>query len=113
MADLKKRNTVTKKRLITEISKEQKMHPKDVKLVLQAALDKVVESLANGDRLEIRNFGVFETVDRKGKIGRNPKEPEKEIPIPPRKAVKFSPGKEMKEKIGRKFPPTTPPPGIL
>jgi len=75
------------------------MHPNDVRIVVQSFLDKVTESLSNGERLEFRDFGVFEVVLRKKKIGRNPKKASEPIEIPARNAVKFSPGKKMRQII--------------
>lgn len=57
------------------------IHPSDVNQVIQAFLDKITESLANGARLEFRDFGVFEVVERKQKIGRNPKKADVDIVI--------------------------------
>jgi len=59
----------------------------------------MTEYLSDGDRLEFRDFGVFEVVKRKQKIGRNPKNAAVPIIIPERKAVKFTPGKKMKNLI--------------
>jgi len=91
--------TITKKKLIQQISQAKKMHPNDVRNVVQAFLDAMTESLSQGDRLEFRDFGVFEVVQRKQKIGRNPKNASVPIVIPPRKAVKFTPGKKMRQLI--------------
>ena len=55
--------------------------------------------LTEGNRLEFRDFGVFEVVERKQKVGRNPKNPSVAVIIPARRAVKFSPGKKMKRLI--------------
>jgi nucleoid DNA-binding protein len=54
--------------------------------------------------LEFRDFGVFEIVERKQKIGRNPKNAAVPIVIPARAAVKFTPGKKMKELVEHKEP---------
>jgi integration host factor subunit beta len=94
--DKKKQNT-TKKTLINSIAQDKQIHPNDIRQVVQAFLDKVIESLAKGDRLEFREFGVFEVVQRKQKIGRNPKKADTPIVIPARLAVKFTPGQKMKE----------------
>src|SRR5262245_22542140 len=59
----------------------------------------IVESLLKGDRVELRNFGVFEVVDRAARIARNPKATTQEVFIPKRKMVKFSQGRIMEEKI--------------
>ncbi len=91
--------TVTKKKLIQQISQKKGLHPNDVRNVIQEFLDSMTGTLSEGDRLEFRDFGVFEVVERKQKIGRNPKNAEVPIVIPPRKAVKFTPGKKMKKLI--------------
>lgn len=91
--------TKTKKDLVQEIAQEHNMHPNDVRCVVQSFLDKMMETLSEGQRLEFRHFGVFEVVNRKAKVGRNPKKADVAIMIPPRKAVKFTPGKRMKEMI--------------
>ncbi len=91
--------TVTKKKLIQKISQARGLHPNDVRNVIQAFLDAMTTSLSTGDRLEFRDFGVFEVVERKQKIGRNPKNASVPIVIPARKAVKFTPGKKMRKLI--------------
>ena len=95
----KKKSTVTKKKLINSISQEKGIHPNDVRNVIQAFLDKMTDSLSEGNRLEFRDFGVFEVVERKPKIGRNPKNASVPILIPARNAVKFTPGKKMRRLI--------------
>lgn len=94
-----KKNTMTKKRLINSIATEKELHPSDVRHVIQSFLDKMTECLAEGERLEFRDFGVFEVVERKQKIGRNPKNAAVPIIIPARNAVKFTPGKKMRKLI--------------
>jgi integration host factor subunit beta len=92
-------STITKKKLIQTISQERGVHPNDVRNVIQSFLDAMTDYLAKGDRLEFRDFGVFEIVERKQKIGRNPKNAAVPIVIPARLAVKFTPGKKMKKLI--------------
>lgn len=96
---INKKSTMTKKKLINSISQDKGIHPNDVRHVIQAFLDKMTECLQNGDRLEFRDFGVFEVVERKQKIGRNPKNAAVPIIIPARPAVKFTPGKKMRKLI--------------
>lgn len=91
--------TVTKKKLVQMISQKCGMHPNDVRNVTQSFLDLMTDFLAHGDRLEFRDFGVFEIVERKQKIGRNPKNASVPIVIPARAAVKFTPGKRMKHLV--------------
>jgi len=89
--------TITKKKLIQVISQQRGVHPNDVRNVIQSFLDAMTDCLSKGDRLEFRDFGVFEIVERKQKIGRNPKNASVPIVIPARQAVKFTPGKKMKK----------------
>lgn len=99
MTTLTKKSTMTKKKLISSISHEKGIHPNDVRHVIQSFLDKMTDCLSEGDRLEFRDFGVFEVVERKQKIGRNPKKAAEPIVIPARNAVKFTPGKKMRKRI--------------
>ncbi len=92
-------STMTKKKLINIISQENKIHPNDVRKVIQSFLNKMTCSLSEGHRLEFRDFGVFEVVERKQKIGRNPKNANIPIVIPARNAVKFTPGKKMRQLV--------------
>lgn len=108
--------TITKKKLIQMISQGQGVHPNDVRNVIQSFLDTMTDFLSKGDRLEFRDFGVFEIVERKQKIGRNPKNAAVPIIIPARPAVKFTPGKKMRKMIekpsaGGQRPSPTPSPG--
>lgn len=94
--------TITKKKLIQKISQKEGMHPNEVRNVIQSFLDEMTDYLSQGDRLEFRDFGVFEIVERKQKIGRNPKNASVPILIPARKAVKFTSGKRMRRLLEEK-----------
>ncbi len=103
--------TLTKRDLVTRISNETGLVQQQVLDVVQKTLDYIAEALAKGDKVELRNFGVFEVKVRKARIGRNPNAPETDVPIPERSVVKFKPGKEMRAevlKIGTTPPPATP-----
>jgi len=54
--------------------------------------------LMRGEKIELRNFGVFKLKQRKSRTGRNPRTGEV-VPVPPRKVVVFKAGLEMKQKI--------------
>lgn len=90
---------LTKRDLVIRISNETGMVQQDVLNVIQKTLDYLTESLAKGQSVELRNFGVFEVKLRKARVGRNPNKPENDVPIPPRAVVKFKAGKEMKAKV--------------
>ena len=96
--------TITKRELAIKITdqlgiKGLALTQQDVLEVVQSLIDEITESLAQGDTVVMRNFGTFEVREMKAKIGRNPKNPSNPVPIPARAAVKFKPGKEMKEKV--------------
>lgn len=90
---------LTKKDIVTRISKEMGIRQLDVFEIVQKTLDSVVEALAKGQDVEFRNFGVFEVRLTKSRIGRNPHKPNKDIVIPARATVKFKAGKVMRQRV--------------
>ena len=93
---------LTKRDLVTQISKETDITQQDVYLVIQKALDGIVDALEAGKHVEFREFGVFEVASRKARIGRNPNKPEDVVMIPVRRVVKFKPGKRMRDMLAGK-----------
>ncbi len=91
--------TLTKRDLVVRISDETGLIQSQVFDVVQKTLDHIAESLAKGDKVELRNFGVFEVKTRKARVGRNPNKPETDVPIPARAMVKFKAGKEMRAEV--------------
>ncbi|HXT09946.1 MAG TPA: HU family DNA-binding protein [Candidatus Angelobacter sp.] len=98
--------TLTKRDLVTRISNETGLVQQQVLDVVQKTLDYIAESLSKGDKVELRNFGVFEVKIRKARVGRNPNSPETDVPIPERCVVKFKPGKEMRAEVIKIAPKT-------
>lgn len=90
---------MTKRDLLVSISEKTGMTQAQVLRILQATLDHISNAVAKGTTVELRNFGVFEVKVRKARVGRNPKRPDTPVPIPRRAAVKFKPGKEMREAV--------------
>jgi nucleoid DNA-binding protein len=90
---------MTKRDLVIRISNETGLVQQQVLDVVQKTLDYIAQALARGEKIELRNFGVFEVKIRKARVGRNPNAPEKDVPIPQRAVVKFKPGKEMRETV--------------
>jgi nucleoid DNA-binding protein len=72
-----------------------------VKEVIQKTLDYIVESLAAGNSVELRNFGVFRVRTRRARLGRNPNKPDQEVRIPAKKVPDFKPGRIMKARVER------------
>ena len=91
--------TLTKRDLVIRISNETGLIQQQVLEVVQKTLDYISEALSKGDKVELRNFGVFEVKVRKARIGRNPNAPATDVPIPERSVVKFKPGKEMRAEV--------------
>jgi nucleoid DNA-binding protein len=91
--------TLTKRDLVIRISGETSLGQQQVFDVIQKTLDYISEALAKGDKVELRNFGVFEVKVRKARVGRNPNKPEVDVPIPARSMVKFKAGKEMRADV--------------
>lgn len=91
--------SLTKRDLVTRISLETGLVQQQVLDVVQKTLDYIAQSVAKGQKVELRNFGVFEVKIRKARVGRNPNSPEKDVPIPQRAVVKFKPGKEMRDEV--------------
>jgi nucleoid DNA-binding protein len=91
--------TLTKRDLVVRISEETGLIQTQVFDVVQKTLDYISEALAKGDKVELRNFGVFDVRIRKARVGRNPNQPKTNVPIPTRATVKFRAGKEMRSQV--------------
>ena len=89
---------LTKRDLVVRISNETGMVQQDVLNVIQRTLDHLTESLAHGQAVELRNFGVFEVKLRKARVGRNPKTGAT-IKIPAKTVVKFRVAKAAKDAL--------------
>ncbi len=89
---------MTKKDIILKVSDDTNLKQTDVKKVVQKVFDYMVEALVRGEKIELRNFGVFKIKERKSRTGRNPRTGQV-VPVPPRKVVVFKPGLEMKHDI--------------
>ena len=97
--------TVTKRDLVIRLSNEVGMTQQEVLRILQKSLDLITAELAGGNTVVMRNFGTFEVRVTKAKVGRNPKDPGKEVPIPAqgRRQVQAGQGNEGKGRP-RPFP---------
>ena len=91
--------TITKKELIDRIAENTGNRRVQVKRVVQQFLDEIVNELGRGNRLEFRDFGVFETKLRKARKAQNPKTLEP-VAVPEKRTVKFKVGRLMKQRLG-------------
>ncbi len=91
--------TLTKREIVMKIATDTGLTQAEVFNVVQMTFDAITQTLAKNDRVELRDFGVFEAVVRKARVGRNPNNPEIDVLIPRRAMVKFKAGKTMREKV--------------
>lgn len=91
--------TITKKELVNRIADRTGQTKVVTKEIIQHFLDEIISELAQGNRLEFRDFGVFEVKFRKARRAQNPRTLEK-VHVPPKKVVKFKVGRVMREKVG-------------
>jgi len=90
--------TITKKELIDRIADVTQERRIQVKRIVQQFLDEVISELGRGNRLEFRDFGVFETKVRKARRAQNPKTLQP-VDVPEKRTVKFKIGRLMKQKL--------------
>ena len=90
--------TITKKELIDRIAEKTDTKRVLVKRVVQLFLVEIVAELGKSNRLEFRDFGVFETKIRKARKAQNPKTLEP-VAVPEKRTVKFKVGRLMKDKL--------------
>ena len=92
----------TKRELVLRVARETELTQEQVHDAVQKSLNIIAETLLSGRAIEFRDFGVFEMVSRKARIGRNPKKPEETVQIPNRKTIKFRPGRKLKALLEKK-----------
>jgi integration host factor subunit beta len=97
-------STVTKKELVNRIADATGQTKVVVKEVVQRFLDEIVDELAQGHRLEFREFGVFEVRERAARAAQNPRTLEK-VKVPAKRVVKFKVGRAMRERVVESDPP--------
>jgi integration host factor subunit beta len=90
--------TITKKELIDRIADSTSYRRVQVKKIVQQFLDEIIGELGRGNRLEFRDFGVFETKLRKARRAQNPKTLQP-VEVPEKRTVKFKVGRLMKQKL--------------
>ena len=92
--------TITKKELVNRIAERTRQTKMLTKEVIQMFLDEIVRELGRGNRLEFREFGVFEIKQRAARKAQNPRTLQK-VDVPPKKVVKFKVGRSMREAVER------------
>ncbi|MFC1652721.1 HU family DNA-binding protein [Planctomycetota bacterium] len=100
--------TITKKELIDRIAERTQAKRVSVKRIIQTFLDEITEELCQDNRLEFRDFGVFETRTRAERIAQNPKTLER-VEVPAKRTVKFKMGRLMRERLSEDIAPASAP----
>ena len=100
--------TVTKKQLVNRIAEQTRQTKVVVKGILQQFLDEIIDELSRGNRLEFREFGVFEVRERAARKAQNPRTLEK-VEVPAKRVVKFKVGRTMRERVCEEDRPIPPP----
>jgi integration host factor subunit beta len=90
---------MTKSELIESIAQKQtQLAQKDIDLAVKTLLEHMAQSLADGERIEIRGFGSFSLHRRPPRVGRNPKTGEA-VSLPEKYVPHFKPGKELRDRV--------------
>jgi len=90
--------TITKKDLVNRIAERTGETKVVTKSIIQMFLDEIIRELSDGNRLEFRDFGVFEVKSRRARRAQNPRTLEK-VDVPPKRVVKFKVGRVMRERV--------------
>ena len=89
-------STVTKKELIERLAEQSGLKRQDVRQVVQGFLDEVINELGKGNRLEFRDFGIFDVRERAERVAQNPKTLER-VMVPAKRTARFRVGRLMKQ----------------
>jgi integration host factor subunit beta len=89
---------VTKKEIVKAISEEIGLTQLKTKEIVQKTFDAIVDTLVREERIELRNFGVFEVKKRAARKARNPRTGDP-VEVEAKYVVTFKPGKEMEERV--------------
>src|SRR5213596_4253520 len=103
-----KQPTLTKADLIEEILRITELPRKESETIVETIFDSIIQSLQQGQKIEIRGFGSFRTRERRGRVGRNPKTGAK-VEVPAKKIPFFKPSKELKDVVNNSASPVSSP----
>src|SRR3990167_8652809 len=95
------RDTVHKRDIVIKIADKLDFSNTDTGEVIQAFLEEIMEILSKKDRIELRNFGIFEVVHQSERTLKHPITG-KPINIPPQRVIRFKAGKQFKEMLNKK-----------
>lgn len=91
---------MNKTELIAAVAEKAEMTKADAGKAVEAIISAVTEAMAEGDKVQIANFGTFEVRERAARVGKNPRTKE-EIEIPASKVPAFKAGKRLKDSVNK------------
>ncbi len=91
---------MNKTELIAQVAEKTGLSKKDTESIINAAVDTIAVTMAQGDKVQLSGFGIFEVKDRQARVGRNPKTKEA-IEIPASRQPVFKPSKALKDIVAK------------
>lgn len=96
---------MTKAELVEDVARAAELTKKDAERLVEIVFESIIETLNQGEKIELRGFGSFRVRERGARRGRNPKTGDP-VNIPAKRVPYFKPGKELKELINDDAPST-------
>ncbi len=96
---------MTKAELVEDVARAAELTKKDAERLVEIVFESIIETLNQGEKIELRGFGSFRVRERGARRGRNPKTGDP-VSIPAKRVPYFKPGKELKELINDENPNT-------
>jgi integration host factor subunit beta len=94
---------MTKAELVEDVARAAELTKKDAERLVEIVFESIIETLNQGEKIELRGFGSFRVRERGARRGRNPKTGDP-VSIPAKRVPYFKPGKELKELINLASP---------
>ncbi|MGE0706418.1 MAG: HU family DNA-binding protein [Planctomycetota bacterium] len=91
-------STISKKEIVKTVSEKHGLTTTQTSQIVQVFMNQIIDELARGNRIEFREFGIFELKRRQNRTARNPKTGD-QVEVPEKTVVAFKPGKVMKAKV--------------
>ncbi len=93
---------MTKAELVEDVARAAELTKKDAERLVELVFESIIETLNQGEKIELRGFGSFRVRERGARRGRNPKTGDP-VDIPAKRVPYFKPGKELKELINEEI----------
>lgn len=92
-------STSTRRDISIVIANQHQIPQSQAYAIIDTTFQALLSNIVENGHVELRGFGVFEIVERKGRKGRNPKKPEQEVWIPARKTIKFKASRLLRDDL--------------